>query len=329
MPGSVTSVFSEAADFEAALRPEGCVSLLVTGRGSFRARLTQIALDRLHLASAEEELSRIAYIVVPEGTVVIGWPTGETPPLWGGFEIGAGDMLTLGPGQQVHVTSEGPCRWSFIRIPDQVLLRYGRVLCGAGFKAPPALAVWRIPPAAARRLAQLHRAAIRVVEAKSGALADVAAAHGLEQQLVDALIECLCDGAPRQENPAALRHRAILAGFEDLLQIEKFARMGEICAALSVSDRLLRDCCRQHLRIGPSRYLNLRRMQQVHRALRSQNPETARVSEIAERYGVRDLGRFASDYRALYGELPSTTLRRSSRPGDYELGLHRLPVKFS
>jgi hypothetical protein len=31
MPGSVTSVFSEAADFEAALREDGCLGMLVTG----------------------------------------------------------------------------------------------------------------------------------------------------------------------------------------------------------------------------------------------------------------------------------------------------------
>jgi AraC-like DNA-binding protein len=316
MPGSVTSVFSEAADFEAALRPEGCVSLLVTGRGSFRARLTQITLDRLRLASAEEELARIAYIAVPDGTVLVGWPTGETPPpLWGGIEIGAGDMLTLGPGQRVHATSDGPCRWSFIRIPDQVLLRYGRALCGAGFAAPPALAVWRIPPAAVRRLAQLHRAAIRVVEAKSGALADAEAAHGLEQQLIDVLIECLCNGVSREETAAGRRHHGMLAGFEGLLRADRLPSMAEICAALDTSERLLRECCKQHLRMGPSQYLRLRRMQQIHRALRTENAATARVSEIAERHGVRDLGRFASDYRALYGELPSATLRRASHPG--------------
>jgi hypothetical protein len=32
MPGSVTSVFSEPEDFEAALPEEGCLGLLITGR---------------------------------------------------------------------------------------------------------------------------------------------------------------------------------------------------------------------------------------------------------------------------------------------------------
>ena len=44
MPGSVMSVFSEPDDFEAALGEEGCLGLLITGRGLFQARLTQIAL---------------------------------------------------------------------------------------------------------------------------------------------------------------------------------------------------------------------------------------------------------------------------------------------
>jgi hypothetical protein len=44
MQGSVTWVFSEADDFQAALRAEGCLGLLVTGPGEFRARLTQVAL---------------------------------------------------------------------------------------------------------------------------------------------------------------------------------------------------------------------------------------------------------------------------------------------
>jgi hypothetical protein len=60
MPGSVTSVFSEAEDFEAALREEDCLGLLVTGPGAFRARLTQVALHRIRLSAAEEYLPRIA-----------------------------------------------------------------------------------------------------------------------------------------------------------------------------------------------------------------------------------------------------------------------------
>ena len=71
MPRTFTSVFSEPDDFQAAVSEEGVVRFLVTGRGQFRARLTQIVLHRLRLSAGEEELSRIAFITVPAGMVLV------------------------------------------------------------------------------------------------------------------------------------------------------------------------------------------------------------------------------------------------------------------
>jgi AraC-like DNA-binding protein len=69
-------------------------------------------------------------------------------------------------------------------------------------------------------------------------------------------------------------------------------------------------------------------MQQVHRVLREETGETASLSEIAERYGVRALGRFATLYRAFYGESPSATLRRGSLQSTAELAFGRPRAKF-
>jgi AraC-like DNA-binding protein len=323
MPGSRASVFGEPEDFEDALRAEGVVGLLVTRGGQFRARLTQISLDRLHLASGEEEIARVAVIAVPANTVLVSWLIGGKPgPVWGGIDMRTGEMLTLGPGNRVHMRTGGPCRWGTIGLPEKELLCYGRALCGSGLFVPSVPAVWRPAPAATRQLAQLQRAAIRMAEARSGALTDAEAAHGMEQQLIHALIQCLSAGPAAQETSAGRRHRCILARFEDLLRADASLSMTEICATLGISERLLRACCKEHLGMGPNRYVRLQRMQQVHRALRSGTPGTASVSEAARRYGFRDPGRFATNYRAVYGELPSATLRRSLR-GITELSLRR------
>jgi AraC-like DNA-binding protein len=216
----------------------------------------------------------------------------------------------------------GPAAGDTIQLPEKELLCYGRAMCGPGLFVPPAPAVWRPAPAAGRHLAQLQRAAIRMAEARSGALTDAEAAHGLEQQLIYALIQCLSSGPAAQETSAGRRHRCILARFDDLLRADASHSMTEICAELGISERLLRACCREYLRIGPNRYVRLQRMQQVHRALRSGTSGAASVSEVARRYGLRDPARFAANYHALYGELPSATLRRSSR-GIKRLSLHR------
>jgi hypothetical protein len=127
MPGSVTSMFSEPGDFEAALREDGVLSTLVTGRGHFRARLTQITLHRLRLLAAEEHLPRIAFVAVPADAVLILLPIGNgASPIWGGIGMRAGYIITLGPDQRAHARTDGPCRWGTIRLPVRDLARYGR-----------------------------------------------------------------------------------------------------------------------------------------------------------------------------------------------------------
>jgi hypothetical protein len=133
------------------LRADGVAGLLVTGRGQFRARLTQVRLDGWRLAAVEEALSRIAFVAVPAGTILVSLPIGEGPsPVWGGIEVRRGEILTLGPGQRAHARTPGRAHWGAIRVPDQELTRYGRALNGARFVVPP-VALWRPPPAVVSR----------------------------------------------------------------------------------------------------------------------------------------------------------------------------------
>ena len=53
--------------------------------------------------------------------------------------------------------------------------------------------------------------------------------------------------------------------------------------------------------MSPNRYLMLRRMHLVRRALSATAPEAATVTQLATRYGFLALGRSAGEYRALFG----------------------------
>jgi AraC-like DNA-binding protein len=323
MPGSLTSAISEAEVFAQALRDEGCAGLLITEPGRFRARLTRVALSRLRLAAVQEELARIAFIVIPAETVSVLLPVGDkASPVWGGFEMREGEILAFAPGEQLHAVTAGVCSWGAIQVTARELKHYGEALTGNPVRVPPG-ARWRPSPAIMRRLTALHRAATRMAESRSGALADLETAHGLEQQVMHTLIECLATGPVVEESPTARRHRYTLAGFEELLRAEPQPSISEICVKLRVSERLLRDRCQAYLRISPSRYFRLSRMQQVRRVLLHKNAGTAKVAEIAARYGFRDPGRFATSYRILYGEPPSATLQRE-KEATAELGLPRI-----
>ena len=68
--------------------------------------------------------------------------------------------------------------------------------------------------------------------------------------------------------------------------------------------------------MGPIRYLTLRRMHLVHRALARKAPSTATVTQVATDHGFWELGHFSVAYRLMFGETPSQTLNRSPRESD-------------
>jgi AraC-like DNA-binding protein len=321
MPGSVTSVFSEDKDFEAALREEGCLTLLVTSRGAFRARLTQVALHRLRLAAAEEYLPRIALVAVPADMVLVVLPYGNgPPPIWGGVGMRTSDIMTLGASQRLHTRTDGPSRWGSIWVPAAELVRYGSALTGALFAVPSAARWLLLRPAMRRHLRHLHAAAIGAVESRSRAFIDAEMAHGLEQQLIEALVECLSEGSAIEVTTAARQHQDLAVRLEALREDQREGplRVAETCAELGVSAQVLRVCCEEQLGMSANEYLRRRRMQLVHRTFRNGGSDAASISAVAQRYGFRSLGRFAADYRALFGEPPSATLRRG---GSQEISL--------
>jgi AraC-like DNA-binding protein len=316
MPINITSAFGEPEDFAAALRVEGFVALLVTDRGEFRAQLTQIALRRLHLAAAEEGLARVAFIAVPSDMVRISFPISGSGamPVSGGIRLQPGEIMAYAPDEEVHLRTTGAGRWGTILLPTRELARYASALAGAPFALPSGARCWRPPAAAIGRVRSLHAAAIRMARRRPQALIDSQTAQGLEQELIHAVVDCLSGGSAGTITPAVQRGRGIMIRFEKLIRDEsdQNVRSAEICAALDVSERLLRDLCSEHLGMSPMSYVRLGRMSRVRSALRSGGREAVSVRDVARQYGFRSPGRFAANYRAAFGESPSTTLKRSS-----------------
>jgi AraC-like DNA-binding protein len=314
MPGSVTSAFSEPEDFEAALLKEACLSLVVIGSGQFQAQLTQVTLHRLRLSAGNELLSRIAFIAVPDDVVLITFPMGNgTLPVYGGLGMRVGEIMTLSPGVEVHARTDGQGRWGTILVPVEELAEYGRALTGAPFRVPPVAQRWRPSPAAGRELRSLHTAATRIAANRPQLFTNAEAAHGLEQQLIHAIVNCLSAGSADMGRATACRNQNIMARFERLLHVQpprRDMRIPDICAKLEISERLLRSLCADHLGMGPVHYDRLRRMSLIRRTLLRGGSATPSVATVARDHGFRSAGRFAVNYRAAFGEPPSTTLRR-------------------
>jgi AraC-like DNA-binding protein len=167
-------------------------------------------------------------------------------------------------------------------------------------------------PAAIARLQRLHAAAADLAENAPEIIANPDAARGLEQALVEAMIACLGGPDDHETSVAQRQHALVMRRFRRVVEEnpEQPLYVPDICKAIRVSERTLRMCCQEHLGMAPKRYLLLRRMHLVRRALREAASDATSVTDIATRYGFWQLGRFAVEYQALFGESPSATLRR-------------------
>ena len=118
MPGSTVSVFGKPDEYEAALRTDAAVDLLVTGRGEFRAHLTRIALNHMNLLAGKETLSRIAFIRLDPRIVRVSLPVqGDATLFLDGIAARPGEIVTHGSGHSLHERTDGPCRWRVISLP--------------------------------------------------------------------------------------------------------------------------------------------------------------------------------------------------------------------
>ena len=91
----------------------------------------------------------------------------------------------------------------------------------------------------------LYAATIRGAGVRSGLITGAEPAHGLEQQMIHTLIECLSTGPMTVDASMMHREREVMIRLEDLLQarLESDLSETEICTALEISDGLLRKCC--------------------------------------------------------------------------------------
>ncbi len=87
----------------------------------------------------------------------------------------------------------------------------------------------------------------------------------------------------------------------------------QLAAQLGVGERTLQSAFHEHFATVPSAYFKRMRLEAVHEALLCARPEDTTVTQVAAGVGgFFHLGRFAGEYRAMFGEHPADTLRSSA-----------------
>lgn len=134
--------------------------------------------------------------------------------------------------------------------------------------------------------------------------------RALQSELLDMVVGLLehgiADPCPRQS--LAKRQRVVSQARELVLARPDHAvTVPELCEQLHVSRRTLQYCFEDVLGLSPLQYLRAIRLNGARRQLRQASLRQQSVQDVAVNWGFWHFSQFASDYRKLFGEMPSTT----------------------
>jgi AraC-like DNA-binding protein len=290
------------------------IEIFPTERGCFHAKMTQIGMNRLLVQRFRAALPQVNTIAVKPGRRSIGFLTEANTSafLHCGLEVFSGDVV-VNSSDVVHQRSGANLHYGTLSLATDDFEAAAEAVLGREFVETPQKRIVRPDSAAMLRLMKLHRSVGQIAHDTPDVLDIPEVERALENELTHAMVRCLAEGVVVESGTGSRRHDAIIARFEEFLEAnpDRPLYLAEICTAIGVAERTLRGACEEHLGMGPIRYLALRRMHLVHRALLHSDHSKRTVTQIVTDHGFWELGRFSVAYRALFGEAPSLTLRRS------------------
>lgn len=317
--------FDDPAACEA-IFPSADVELFPTTSGSFHADVSQIGIGGIWLHRIHISLPEINTVAVKPGRMLIGFLTEQNSSslVDCGRDIRPGDIV-INRSNVVHQRSDANFHYATVSLAVDRLAAAAGAMIGRELSEISLKCVIRPSSGPMLRLLTLHKVIAKVAHDTPDVLDFPEVSRALENELTHILVRCFSEGASIEPTSRGRRHGTILARFVKFLEAnpDRPLYLTEICAAIGAAERTLRASCEDHLGMGPIRYLTLRRMHLVRRALQRSDGSKVTVTRILTDHGFWELGRFAVAYRTLFGESPSDTLRHST----YQAGL--APSRFS
>jgi AraC-like DNA-binding protein len=323
MPWSEVLSFTDPLPCQAAVQGAN-VEIFPTAKGDFGAELTKIGMNRLWMQRFHQHLPQVKVVSIKPGRRAIGFLTEQHQPALQhcGMDVLPGDII-VHDFDVIHQRSQADLRYGSMSLTLNDFDAACKAISGHEISGAALKHLVRPSPALMSRLLKLHEMVGEIAKTTPDLLALPEVLRALEHELTHAMVSCLSEGVSLKMTEGGRRHDAIVARFEEFLEAnpDQPLYLTEICAAIGVAERTLRVSCEEHLGMGPIRYLCLRRMHLVRRALLRADPSTATVTRLATDHGFWELGRFAVAYRALFDESPSESLRRP--PDDRPVFLNR------
>ena len=265
--------------------------------------------------------------IIAEGAVDQGVQTLFVPiagqQLANGQPLHDQSVLVLDPGAELTIASQVAHDWCSVALPSDLFNQDAACSQDTACRADPRMTslcsqVIDIGNEAMTRLRRLLVSLDHSFRVEPTLATSSAAQKSVQADLLAACRPIVARyAAPRltmgrPSYPRCEIIRRIIAKIEQ--HEDEFLSIEDLTLVADVSERTLRNIFLEYYGLPPRRFLTVHRLHQVRASLQNADPECGRVTAIAAQYGFWHFGRFANEYRRLFGELPSNTLDRLAKP---------------
>ena len=284
--------------------------------GRFRGRLEYVQVHDIVMYREYYTRRVMGTGATPSGYLMVGSPSSLEHDIdWCGAEVRPEQLAFARPSAEVDFAVPEGSRHVVVLVPEDKLLGY----LGVGSRE-------KLYGEERRHLrcgsnlgdalvATIHRL-IDGFLANPESLADDTLCNAVEWQLLGTLVQALHAGKREAGRMSPSKRRlALLRAVDYAENLHRPISSRELAEVAGVSQRALELAFKEILGIPPARFLRWNRMNQARSVLLAAEPGADRVKHIAGHWGFTEMGRFAVDFKWLFGESPSQTLaRKASKP---------------
>lgn len=280
--------------------------------GAFSGRIHQVMLPGLTLFREDTRLSLRQRGKLAEDVYGFAMPLHDCTDLFFNGQRVPHNAIMCGKGDDVDMTT--PDHFTLIAVVvERELLN---PLWERMYQEP--LAHWlekqlvlQTTATKAQALRDLQLTVLDQASALANRPRDEQALRQLRDELLMEWLEALPSNVDTSELPTLERRKKLVDRACELMlaHTDEPLSILQVCSHLGTSRRKLNYCFQDVLGTTPVKYLRTLRLNGVRRGLRHA-AKGVTVQDVAAHWGFWHLGQFAQDYKRLFGELPSTTLRQ-------------------
>lgn len=310
---AMSLVTTDPAEFELALRPWELLCRPRTG-GDFRHSVSSVKTAAFTIYRERFCLPVDVQGVSPGNTLVIGAPiyTGREARYWGAPYSGSTLPSTLpgpldvkldaGHHHQVVIIDLSHLRAS---VSEEVFDHLERTMQSRFLTVPPRIL---------KNYLDWGGRLLNTAEKNPSLIEQTPVVETLQQELLQHLSLITGGTVDRSGGTSYSARRKGLLKVLDYLRgdFKTVFSMGDLCWTAGISERSLQYAFQETFGMTPFQFIKRRRLHAVRQVLINSSYNENNVSQVAAEFGFYELGRFAADYRQLFGELPSVTKRHAN-----------------